>query len=268
MVANLAAKELPEDVASAHDLAAEGLALAVRCGDPRIQWFARNNLAIARWTSGEWDQFPEDLTSETEGGLSRLVALATGSAPEERSTVSSNGEPYQRLWGHFADALALQTRGDVPGCLREGRTTLSAFEEYMGMVDDFAHFFGHLARLAWSVEDRETLSALLDPVDEAGDSVPLGLRAHRRHVAGLVADRDGDSVAAEAAYLEAIELFHTWGATPAEARAHADLGVLLHRLGRPDDAAAHLARAREVFDRLGAAAWTAELDAALATAAV
>ena len=80
---------------------------------------------------------------------------------------------------------------------------------------------------------------------------------------GLLSDRDGDAEAAHAAYAEAIELFRRWGAVPAEARAHADLGVLLTRTGRPDEAEPHLVRAREVFDRLGAAAWTAELDEAL-----
>jgi tetratricopeptide (TPR) repeat protein len=263
LLGNLAAKELAEDLVTAHALAAEALALAVRCGDPRIQWFARNNLAIASWTSGEWAEFPEELTDETEAGLSTLVALATSRAPVERSSVSSNGEPYQQLWGQFAGALALQAQGDVSSCLRQGRAAVSAFVEYMGIVDDFVHFFAHLSRLAWSADD-EALSWLTVQVDEAGDAIPLALRAHRRHVAGLVADRDGDAEAAESSYLEAIELFGRWGAVPAEARAHADLGVLLHRTGRADEAEEHLTLARKVLTRLGATAWTAELDAALA----
>jgi tetratricopeptide (TPR) repeat protein len=135
--------------------------------------------------------------------------------------------------------------------------------EHVGVEDDYVHFFAHVARVAWSAGDTDTMTWLVRQVDEAGDAIPLGLRAHRLHVAGLVADRAGDAEAAEPAYLEAIALFRQWGAHPAEARAHADLGVLLTRLGRSEEAAPHLAQAHEVFTRLGAAAWQAELDEAL-----
>jgi tetratricopeptide (TPR) repeat protein len=140
-------------------------------------------------------------------------------------------------------------------------------QEHYGVDDDFVHFFAHLARLAWSSHDEESLGWLTAQVDAAGDAVPLGLRAHRRHVEGLVAVRGGDTEAALAAYSESIELFRTWGAVPAEARACADLGVLLVRAGRADEAVDHLARAREVFTRLGAAAWEAELEEALGSPA-
>ena len=264
ILSNLAGRDCTEDLASAVRLASEAAGHAQRSGDPFQLAFSQANLAIACWAAGEWDQMPDGGPSELNIAMEVLLGLAAGEPTAHTEPPASDGDAGQRIWAQFARAVLLQSSGDVPGCLREGRAALLMHQDHYGVDDDFVHFFAHLARLAWTVGDEESLSWLTSRVDEAGGAAPLGLRGHRRHVDGLLSDRDGDAEAARAAYSEAIELFRRWGAVPAEARAHADLGVLLTRTGRPDEAEPHLARAREVFDRLVAAAWSAELDEALA----
>ena len=64
------------------------------------------------------------------------------------------------------------------------------------------------------------------------------------------------SVLLLAAYLVARQL-----TSPVTAHAREDLGQVLARQGRGDDAAAELELARSAYDRMGAASWVARVDA-------
>ncbi|MDR7361173.1 adenylate/guanylate cyclase domain-containing protein [Nocardioides marmoribigeumensis] len=268
LLANLAGQDCTYDLPAATERATEAVEVARRCGDRFMVELAEANLAIAAWSAGAWDLTRlEDAPVGLLAAIGVLVHVATGRPTDGSSPPPIPAETSRQIWATFAHALWHEWEGRPEECLAQAREVVALHLDWIGVEDDFVHFFAHLARLAWSVGDDETLGWLVQPVDGAGDAVPLGLRAHRRHVAGLVADRDGEIEAAEAAYGEAIELFGRWGAIPAEARAHADLGVLLTRLGRGEEAGPHLTQAREVFDRLGAAAWAAELDAALGSPA-
>jgi hypothetical protein len=263
LLANIAGRDCTEDLPAATARATEAVEVARRCGHRLMVELAHANLAIAAWAAGSWDLDIEGAPVGLVGAVTVLRHLAAGRPADGSPPPPLPAETARQIWARFAGVLWCEWEGRPADCLEQARAVVELHMHWMGVTDDYVHFFAHLARLAWRTGDDDTLGWLVRHVDDAGDAVPLGLRAHRRHVAGLVADREGDGATAEAAYLEAIELFRRWGAVPAEARAHADLGVLLTRSGRTDEAAPHLAQAREVFDRLGAAAWTAELDEGL-----
>ena len=109
------------------------------------------------------------------------------------------------------------------------------------------------------------LDRLLGIVDADADrlKVPLSVRAHRARFAGLVTHKR-DPETAEALLRTAVDGFTTWGSPHHRAQAEADLAAVLETLGRDQESAALLTRARATLVEVGAHALLARLQPVVA----
>ncbi|MEJ2503865.1 MAG: tetratricopeptide repeat protein, partial [Gemmatimonadota bacterium] len=187
----------------------------------------------------------------------RLVALLESGGP--RVDVYLNLAYALRLQGRHSDALqAIADAGklapdDPRIALAEGATRLAAgqLEEAAAALDRDRDGIGddgappapyyHAAALAAAAAGR---------LADAADHVERGLGQHPASaplhlLAGNIAERKGDMVAAEAAYRRAAE------EDPTLPQAHRNLGDVAEWSGRPDEALEHYRRAAELDPDLG-----------------
>jgi hypothetical protein len=140
------------------------------------------------------------------------------------------------------------------------RSALEAAYGVSGIYDDFTVFYGAAVQIASQFEDVELVDRLKQILDDDGSTPPAGLAGHRA-LLDAVSTSDQE---AEAAFRLALGYYQAWGSQVHTARAEAAYGVWLSRHGRLAEAEPLLSSARTAYAALGAVAWLAELDEALA----
>jgi hypothetical protein len=93
-------------------------------------------------------------------------------------------------------------------------------------------------------------------IDDAAKQmrIPLGVAAHRERGEALMV-QDDDPDRAEALLRRAVTGFGTWGSPQWRARAEGELGLLLERQGRHDEADGLVRGAVAALTELGALGW-------------
>ncbi|HEY3527634.1 MAG TPA: adenylate/guanylate cyclase domain-containing protein [Nocardioides sp.] len=268
-LSNLASALAQRDAVAAARVADEALDGAQRAGIAVGLSNALVNVAIGRWATGDWDTV-EGIVGESHAlhdaaivaSVAAQVIAARGRDPGEVVEAAPEVDETA-FYLDLARAVAQAFSGDrravatVSGAL-DGAYAVS------GIYEDFTLFYGAALRIAMDFDDGQLLDRLRQIVDDDGSSPPSGLAGHRALLTALDAERvgDGDEVA-EAAYLDAMQSYETWGSPVHLARARAAYGVWLTRRGRIEEAETLLREARTAYASLGAVAWLAELDAAL-----
>jgi len=95
----------------------------------------------------------------------------------------------------------------------------------------------------------------------------LGLEAWAfRLAAEVAAEREpGDAARAEGLFREAMKRAEQLGARPLSARCHLGLGTLFRRIGRAQDARAHLVAASQLFNEMQMRLWSERVQTSLST---
>jgi hypothetical protein len=142
---------------------------------------------------------------------------------------------------------------------------LNGAHELSGIYEDFPLFYGAAVQIAVGFADPRLCEWLRRTADQEGRALPAGMAGHRALLVALDAERVGDpDEVAEEAFAEALRDYEAWGSRVHLARTQAAYGTWLVRRGRETEAAPLLHAARTTYAALGAVAWLAELDAALA----
>lgn len=271
---NLTSSAAPEDLARARAFGREAVQVSTSMGLAYLSSFARENLMGYLWLSGEWDELDELLESQelandeiarpmtvAFGGLVAQARGATWAPPSDATRGDVVDDLMELYWYSFVAAMRASVAGDAALAVRRGLEAAEKCFEVSGLWDDLTYLWPTVARMAIAAEDDVSLDRLMRMVDDrTGARAPLGLTAHRLHVGGLLAIRDGAAPElVESSLRAAIAGFEKWGSPPARARAQADLGLALRDQGRHAEAGLLLDAARVVFVDLRADAWLAEI---------
>ncbi len=267
-LSNLASEYNAFDLARGVEAAREGVEVADQCGVAMWQYYADGNLLLALLASGQWRELESLLardrsSPEVAVAVEATVRLLRGepfvlpwTAAEHR--VSDDASVL--AWTDFAEAQAARVEGRDQVALEAATRAVMGMFQLSGVADDFVHMWPVAAELALSLQDHDALTRLLDLVDGAAGRarIPLGVRAHRSRIAGLLSLRD-DPKAAEQMLRSAISDFTDWGTPHYRARTEGDLAALLQSLGRTEEAATLSEGAVATLTEIGAQAWLSEL---------
>ena len=274
---NMSAEAVAQDAASAIEYGLEGVAAARQSGVNYITSFAGANLALGLWVAGRWDDLItlldtdaetwDESTSTLKAALRGFVAAARGSSaggssePMEENTTDIS----ELSWRALAASVAAWATGDRLGALALAKEASEMIYDFASVYDDFVHFLVWASDLALALDDQATLDRLIEMVTAAlGATTPIAVRAGHHRLLGLQAARQGDLPGAEAQLREAVAHYGRCGHLPMQARARAELGVVLSGAGRAEEAEALLAEGRAQLADLGAATWLARIEEALA----
>ena len=168
-------------------------------------------------------------------------------------------------WRALAASVAAWATGDRLRALALAKEASEMIYDFASVYDDFVHFLVWASDLALALDDQATLDRLIEMVTAAlGATTPIAVRAGHHRLLGLQAARQGDLPGAEAQLREAVAHYGRCGHLPMQARARAELGVVLSGAGRAEEAEALLAEGRAQLADLGAATWLARIEEALA----
>ena len=275
---NLTALGVHRDLERAVASGTEAVEVATRVGNRWMLSIARDNLALALWWSGDWsaidalvdddDRDPQDRGAEVAlPCCGSLLAIARGDQADRFPWVSRDDgdDRVMVAWRHLHRSTEALRAGSVREAVTLAVEAAEQVHHYSGVWDDFPLFWNEAVMRALRAEDGATLERALGVLELATDShLPLGLRAVKAHVNGLVAMReDHPSAAVEGSLRLAIQSFTDWGAVPSRARAQADLGRWLLTEGRTDEGLALVDRARTTYAELGARGWLTDLESDL-----
>ncbi len=276
---NLTVSRMLEDLDKAVEIGHEAVSVASETGVPIWISYAQINLLIALWTSGRWAEADEMIGAvdlSLEGSAVRPTQAILGAIseargtpwtlewPEEGSYVSDDTSDL--AWKALAEAIDARRRDDLESAVSLGVYASVKMYEISGTWDDLCHMWPTAVELAIDAGDNAALETLIDLIDgESTRPVSVGVRIHRKRVAGLLAIRNGEPAdVVESALREAISGFEQWGAMPYTARTQTELGAWLVDQGRAEEAAPLLDSARIAFAELGASAWLEALEQQLA----
>lgn len=263
---NLNVSWASDDVAKARQYGLEAVEVARQTGGQIVFSSASSNLAIAGLLTGDWDEaliVAEDAIADQP--LVELVrariALARGTEwriPVELADPEYAGDDLSlRCFAELVRALDAHRAGRPAGplALQAAETTYAV----AGLYDDFTLIWLVATELAWADGDRAALAELQAIVARhRSGAIPVGVRAQRARVAGLLAAGAGDDEAAEAHFREAVAYAQQWHSDPTTALCRADLAAVLQRQGRADEALEQAGLAQDVFARLDASRWAAD----------
>ncbi len=272
---NLTAGMTAEDAARSVALGEESLDAARASGNVYERELALSNLMLAELARGEWDALERqlvDLADLSDTMLTPFVAHSLARARSERSDRSGPGwsEDVSDPWEHAFSRLVLALRAEEDHSPDAGSLGLEAVRlafDSQSFYDDFTVVFGTASDIALATGDLASARAMLDLVETHGLDVrlPIGLRAMRSRLRGLLARVDEDDPALVESHLrEAIDHATAWSSAPILARCQGDLGGWLVRQGRSAEAEPLLAAARETFTSLRATRWLDDLERAVA----
>ena len=255
------------------DYLEQSLPFTRRAGDRRGEWFATSEQSYALTMLGRWDEAlarAAELPAERLGVDTNLLSVLTG--PLEIHLHRGNLVAAQELLARYEEigrSDDVQTHGSVYGAtsavrLVEGRLreSLAAAERAiegrltLGLgSQDVKQGYRSGLEAALGLGDTETADRLLRVIEEA----PVGLRPP--YLAAL-ADRFrarllGDAPEADRLFASAAAQFAAIDVPFEEAVVLLEHGEWLARIGRPDEGARLVGRARETFEHLGAAVWIA-----------
>ncbi len=256
----------------------QGHAVARRIGDRRQEWFVLSEQSYVLSMLGRWDEAvarAAELPEEHFGSDTGLASILTGlleirlrrgdlvSAQELLARFDEMGrsDDVQSHGAVFGATSAVRlAEGRLRECLAaaeraiEGRLTLGLGSQ------DVKQGYRNGIEAALALGEKETADRLLRIVEGA----PVGLRppylaaiAHR-----FRARLAGDGPEADRLFASAASQFAAIEVPFEEAVVLLEHGEWLGRIGRPDEAEEHLARARETFERLRAVPWLERASAA------
>ncbi len=265
---NLIAAANPSDVAAALRSAEHGMGVAGRAGNRTHLDYVVSNYVIALWNAGEWDTMETPLevvesrfgptTDEFAVGLRALRARARGEAVPEPGPLNTDegDDPSLLAWGRVVRGL--EGTPSSAELVAPALAAARAFHVHTGVWDDLHLVHGHALTLALEVGDDAAARELLELVSGVR-RLPRSLRGHRDLLRAWLAARNGEEHATDL-FAAAVEHYEVFGSPVLVAHAHRWWGDALLTLGRPDEAAGHLAAARSTYEELGARAWLADLD--------
>jgi hypothetical protein len=265
-LANLASALAQRDAEAAARFADEAVESAQRAGIAAGLTNALVNLAIGRWATGDWETIErligsDSLAAQDESVVAPIAALVLAARGRDPVDVVQ-GTPEFDETAFYLDLARAVTQA-FSGDRRAVETVRSALEAaygVSGIYDDFTVFYGAAVQIASQFEDVELVDRLKQILDDDGSTPPAGLAGHRA-LLDAVSTSDQE---AEAAFRLALGYYQAWGSQVHTARAEAAYGVWLSRHGRLAEAEPLLSSARTAYAALGAVAWLAELDEALA----
>ena len=264
------------DAAAAAEMFREGVAAARQAGSEDAHQLAEVNLALALWSSGEWDQLEPLVAHAQDEGvqfglrivyavLARWLSDARGNEllpplpevnPEELDNLSD------LAWLEVGQLHELQRAGSTEAAAELGDQAIGHAIGWNGVGDDFMLLWPPSVRAAIAAGQVDRATALMRPVEDAANGLlaPV-LAAHLHHLHGLLAvARGGDGAMVERKLGAAIERFSAYTSPPLRARAQADLGRWLADRGRTGEAQPLLDEAQATFEMLGAGGWLREYD--------
>ncbi len=265
-----------DDLAKGVEIGREATEVAARAGIAVWRDFTEVNLLVGLVSSSRWDELGElannlearDSSSSVARVLSAAVrgyvALARGEdfdVPPVAHEVRGSDDPSDQAWVALVDAFAAQAAGREAEALARAVASVDAMHALSGPSDDFVLMWPVAVDLALALGDHAVVQRLLGVLDRDAERmrIPLPVQTHRTRFAGLLA-RDDEPEVAEEALRRAIDGFERWGSPHHRARTEAELGELLRRTGRDEEAAALLAAARGTLTGLGAHAWLARIE--------
>ncbi len=269
---NLNADWTQDDAARAADYGREAAAAARALGDHYWTSSTALNLTFALAVRGAWDEALLCCDGEAVDPLDRSMSdlmrgrilLARGQDWERLEPVDRDGDqdPVWQAFNLTGAALDDLHHARVPDLSAMVRGVGAMFA-HSGIFDDFSTLWQVASEVALQAQSRKTLDDLLTLVEsDARNKLPRGLEAQTERIRGQLAIQDDAEPAVIEQHLRAaIAGSEAWRSEPTVARSLADLGIWLTREGRSGEAVEPLERAREIFDRLGAVAWSAQLDA-------
>jgi hypothetical protein len=273
---NLNADWTQDDARRGVELGREAVDAGRTIGDRSWVSSATANLLMGLHLTGEWEETMERIESDDLVDVDSFFGLVIKSrilhargeewVPDLSDTATFAEEDLAlQSYRKAVQARAAQAAGaaDVRDLVVESAQLMY---RQAGIYDDFTVLWQYLTEVAWDVGDRAALEDLFEVVaQDRLNKRPTGLRAQQARMRGMMAIQDGeDPETIEAHLVAAVSESRAWNSTVTVARSLADLGTWLTRQGRRDEADPLLAEARTVFEQLGATAWTAQLDAALA----
>jgi class 3 adenylate cyclase/tetratricopeptide (TPR) repeat protein len=260
----------------------DGLAFARRVGDRRyeLQFLGQTYplFALGKWDEiMEWATVLEDVedwmntrvTFSTIAGVNVMVNVHRGQIDEaERLSsmlgdtgLASGADAQERSGLACGRARILLAQGDAEEALRLAETVLEAGEE-MGFTQEYIKE-SFVVGLEAALELRDSakaqeLLALIDALPPG--NLPQFLHAVSLRFRARLADMAGQADEAERLFKRTAALFREIAMVFYLAVAQLEYGEWLVRHGRPDEADALLAEARETFARLGAAPWVERVE--------
>jgi class 3 adenylate cyclase len=276
------------DIEAALEAGYEAMAVNEQTGNTNSCWHTAGNQAIAINIAGRWDELPAildrpllherppepwqvawivfekaliALARDEDLDLAELDRLALPADTDETASIV-------HLYMLADRAMHARATGDLHGLVAVCRRLVDVAIRFTGLEDDFPHLWPWAVEWCVHAGDFGAARDLLRHVSEIPSTrlSPL-LAAELPWLQGTVEALDPTSTVGpdevERLLLRGIELLDQFGAVPARARAQATLGAWLTRQDRPQEAARHIAAARETFTELRASAWLGELDAAV-----
>ncbi|MGH3362822.1 MAG: hypothetical protein ACRDOM_10240, partial [Nocardioides sp.] len=274
---NLNADLTQDDAKRAVQFGREALSVARSVGDAPWTSVAACNVLLAQMVHGEWDEaleHDEELFVHLEVPVRELVRchilLCRGEAWSPTDSFWREGDEQDEGIAAFRTAVEarMALAQQDPRAVSSALSALRTMHAVTGVYDDFTVLFLIATDVAWEMGDRQALEEMMGLVDlRTRERLPRGLLAQHTRLRALLAAQDGEEPEqVERLFREALAHAQAWNSVPTSARTLADLGTWLARQGRADEGATSLAEAREAFERLGAVAWTDQLDRQLAGA--
>ncbi len=262
-----------QDVAAAIRHGRDAVEASTALGEPAVLTFAQMNLSFALQLVGAWDEALE---------LARLedVLRFTGLAGDVRlrTLMSARGEALTSAEEKFQDDPESTEDPAWPGLYSLDRaldaavagvpeaTTLALEAARLSsaaavVVSDFWPTWLYASEIVCEQRERDALAEILSYVDVRRGPLPAGVVAQRNRLEAALGEHgpmSDDEI--EQKYADGLAGMRTWGSTVFEAHTCVDYGRWLERQGRGDEAAPLLARAREVYEQIGARLWLDALD--------
>jgi len=268
-LATLSVTRFGDDLERALQDGQAAVEIASRAGNFDTASLARVARLSACWASGAWDDLatpdlrefhPDDESQAT--AWAALVLTACGQSPATVVASSAQRE-YGPYWGLLGRALtAAHDHEPTHELLLQ---TVDVAFGINAIFDDFTPLFGGVLAAMPLAGVSDVLDRLAEVVDGSGEPLVRGLRAHRELVEALrLVPHDGAADVVQQHFESAVAGYDAWGSPVYAARARAAYAVWLTRRGRVADAEPLVQQARSSYASLGALAWLAELDQALA----
>jgi class 3 adenylate cyclase/tetratricopeptide (TPR) repeat protein len=265
--------------ARALSLYEEGLAFAVEHGLTHHAWWTRNNIAVALFDLGRWDEalhLSDGVAAwdRSRGGSQIEVVAETtkamilawrGELEDVRSIIDAllpkarEIEDVQLLAPVLAAAaLVDEKRGDPGGA----RRLLEELHESTRVSPAWRlELLTYIARIGSSIGEIDLVARAVDEVNLRATTT---WATHSLVTAEAVLDEAREELdSATERYSDAAKRWRDLGVVPERGLALLGLGRCQVRLGRYDDSAAALREARQLFAGLGARPLIAETDALL-----
>ncbi|HST18123.1 MAG TPA: adenylate/guanylate cyclase domain-containing protein [Gaiellaceae bacterium] len=254
------------------------LAHAHRRGDRVAETLTKGHLVYSQLALGEWDE-AEQLLAELAVRLSdrnvldrmngsTVLLTARGEAEAARrmldasSAGRTSAEVQYRVAYLWSEALVLRAEGrpaEALAAIQRALTDENRIPPRHPLTKGLLITAGEIAVELGDYENAFSLFGEWDRM-QPSDRTPA-LEAHRERFRAAAADSRGEHDVAEAAYVRSIELFGELHCPFELAKAQIELGALLDRMGRRDEAEPLFADARATFERLRAKPALARLDA-------